>query len=236
MADISMPDSQQAVIGGIEGHTDFGVVAALDPLGRVLGTESFPATGAGYRSAHTWLASFGPIAAVGVESTGSFGAALTRSLVERGYGMIEVNQPHPHLRSRRANNDAIDAEAAARKVLSGEATAAATDTTGIVEAIRQLSVARNSAVKARAAASPSSAPRPTSSSAGSSPQQHPQPPHAADAAPTTPRRCSSPRATTSTVSAQKLRSLICAQPRRSPHPAGAPAATGSTSSPTELCT
>ena len=112
MADFSMPDSQQAVIGGIEGHTDFGVVAALDPLGRVLGTESFPATGAGYCSAHAWLASFGPIAAVGVESTGSFGAALTRSLVERGCGVIEVNQPHPHLRSRRAKNDAIDAEAA----------------------------------------------------------------------------------------------------------------------------
>ena len=98
------------------------------------------------------LALFGPIAAVGVESTGSFEAALTRSLVGRGCRVIEINQPHPHLRARRGKNDAIDAEAAARKVLSGEATAAAKDTTGIVEAIRQLSVARNSAVKARAAA------------------------------------------------------------------------------------
>ena len=50
--------------------------------------------------------------------------------------MIEINQPHRHLRARRGKNDAIDTEAAARKVLSGEATAAATDTTGIVEAIR----------------------------------------------------------------------------------------------------
>ena len=147
-----MPDSQQAVIGGIDCHTDFGVAAALDPLGRVLGTESFPASSAGYRSTHIWLASFGLIAAVGVESTGSFGAALTRSLAERGCGVIEVNQPHLHLRSRRGKNDAIDAEAAARKVLSGEATAAAKDTTGIVESIRQLSVARNGAVKARSAA------------------------------------------------------------------------------------
>ena len=152
MADLSMPDQQQAVIGGIDCHTDFHVAAALDPLGRVLGTESFPATRAGYRLTHTWLASFGPITTVGVESTGSFGAALTRSLIDQGCRVIEVNQPHPHLRSRRAKNDTIDAEAAARKVLSGEATAAATDTTGIVEAIRQLSVTRNSAVKARAAA------------------------------------------------------------------------------------
>ena len=125
-----MPDPQQAVIGGIDCHTDFHVAAALDPLGRVLGTESFLATCAGYRLTHTWLASFGPIAAVGVESTGSFGAALTRSLIDQGCRVIEVNQPHPHLRSCRGKND----------------------TTGIVEAIRQLSVARNSAVKARAAA------------------------------------------------------------------------------------
>ena len=66
--------------------------------------------------------------------------------------MIEVNQPHRHLRARRGKNDAIDAEAVARKVLSGEATAAAKDTTGLVESIRQLSVARNGAVKARSAA------------------------------------------------------------------------------------
>ena len=146
-----MPDQQQAVIGGIDCHTDFHVAAALDPLGRVLGTESFPATRAGYRLTHTWLASFGPITTVGVESTGSFGAALTRSLIDQGCRVIEINQPHPHLRSRRGKNDTIDAEAAARKV-SGEATAAAKDTTGIVEAIRQLSITRNSAVKARAAA------------------------------------------------------------------------------------
>ena len=142
MTDTRMPAQNQAVIGGVDCHSDFHVAVALDPLGRAVGTETFPATGAGYRLPHTWLASFGPIAAVGVESTGSLGAALPRSLVERGCRVIEINQPHPHLRARRGKNDAIDAEAAARKVLSGEATAAAKDTTGIVEAIRQLSVAR----------------------------------------------------------------------------------------------
>lgn len=150
--DISMPDSQPSVIAGIDCHTDFHVAAALDPLGRVLGTESFSATCAGYRSTHRWLVSFGQIAAVGVESTGSYGAALTRSLLEQGCRVIEVNRPHRRLRARRGKDDAIDAEAAARKVLSGEATAAAKDTTGIVEAIRQISVARHSAVKARTAA------------------------------------------------------------------------------------
>ncbi len=147
-----MPEPPRAVIGGIGCRTDFHVAAALDPLGRMLGTESFPATAAGYCSTRRWLASFGPIAAVGVESTGSCGAALARSLSEQGCAVIEADQPHRHLRARRGKNDAIDAEAAARKVLSGEAAAAATDTTGVVEAIRQLSVARNSAVKARSAA------------------------------------------------------------------------------------
>ena len=47
---------------------------------------------------------------------------------------------------------ADDAEAAARKVLSGEAPGGAKDTTGIVEAIRHLTVARDGAIKARAAA------------------------------------------------------------------------------------
>ncbi|MYA83431.1 MAG: IS110 family transposase, partial [Acidimicrobiales bacterium] len=93
MKGISMPDQQQAVIGGIDCHTDFHVAVALDPLGRVLGTEAFPATSAGYRLTHRWLASFGPVAAVGVESTGSYGAALTRALVEQGCRVIEINQP-----------------------------------------------------------------------------------------------------------------------------------------------
>jgi transposase len=99
-----------------------------------------------------WLDQFGPILAVGVESTGSYGAGLTRSLTAAGVHVIEVNQPHRHTRRRRGKSDPIDAEAAARKVLAGEATALPKDSTGPVESIRQLRVARDSAVRARAAA------------------------------------------------------------------------------------
>lgn len=140
------------VIGGFDCHSAFHVAAALDPLGRQLGTAAFPATSAGYRQAVAWLQAFGPIVAVGVESTGSYGAALARHLRTEGMRVIEINQPHRHTQARRGKTDAVDAEAAARKVLSGEATGAAKDTQGIVEAIRQLSVARDGAVKARAAA------------------------------------------------------------------------------------
>ena len=78
---------------------------------------------------------------VGVESTGSYGAALIRYLTSEEIAVIEINQPHPHTRFRRGKSDPIDAEAAARKVLSGQATSPAKDTSGIVEAIRQITVA-----------------------------------------------------------------------------------------------
>ena len=103
--DINMPDSQPPVIAGIDCHADFHVASALDPLGRVLGTESLSATCAGYRSTHRRLASFGPIAAVGVESAGSYGAALTRSLLEQGCRVVEVDRLHRHLRARRGKHD-----------------------------------------------------------------------------------------------------------------------------------
>jgi len=98
------------------------------------------------------MCGFGPIIAVGVESTGSYGSGLSRFFAKKGLRVIEVNQPHPHTRARRGKDDAIDAEAAARKVLSGEAAGAAKDTSGIVKSIRQLTVARSGATKARTAA------------------------------------------------------------------------------------
>lgn len=132
-------DDLVSMIGGFECHSTIHVAAALDPLGRRLGTATFPATSAGYCRAVAWLQAFGPVLAVGVESTGSYGAALTRHLRAHGIRVIEINQPHRHTRARHGKTDAIDVEAAARKVLSREATGVAKDTLGIVEAIRQLS-------------------------------------------------------------------------------------------------
>ena len=74
-----------------------------------------------------------------------------RALRERGVDVVEVNQPHAHAHQRLGKSDAIDAELAARTALSGAARAAK-DTGGIVEAIRQLSIVRAGALKARTAA------------------------------------------------------------------------------------
>jgi hypothetical protein len=75
-----------------------------------------------------------------------------RALLARGIDVVEVNQPHPHARQRLGKSDPIDAELAARAALSGQATAIPKQTSGIVEAIRQLHVARSGALKARTAA------------------------------------------------------------------------------------
>jgi transposase len=147
-----MTHSTPGVIGGFDCHTDTHTAAALDPLGRLLGTETFPVSRSGYRQALRWLTGFGPVLAVGIESTGAYGAGLTRHLHSHQIRVVEINQPHPHTRARRGKSDPIDAEAAARKVLSGEAGGVVKDTSGIVEAIRQLTVARDGAVKARVAA------------------------------------------------------------------------------------
>ena len=141
------------VVGGVDCHAEVHHAAALDGTGRRLGEQAFPATRPGYERLLAWLRGFGSVATVGVESTGSYGAGLTRFLLRAGVRVVEINQPHAHLRHRRGKTDAIDAEAAARKVLSGEATVVPKETTGAVEAIRQLRLTRRSAVKARAVAS-----------------------------------------------------------------------------------
>ena len=43
------------VTGGVDTHQDLHVAAALDQLGRLLGTHAFPTTAAGYRQLLAWL-------------------------------------------------------------------------------------------------------------------------------------------------------------------------------------
>lgn len=63
--------------------------------------------------------------------------------------MREVNRPNRSLRRLRGKSDPVDAEVAARAVLSGEASAVPKDRDGPVGQLRALMVARRGAVKAR---------------------------------------------------------------------------------------
>ncbi|HEX6760763.1 MAG TPA: hypothetical protein VF086_20480 [Propionibacteriaceae bacterium] len=41
-----------------------------------------------------WIRGHGPIGAIGIESTGSFGAILTTALTKAGERVVEVNRPN----------------------------------------------------------------------------------------------------------------------------------------------
>ncbi len=137
------------VFGGVDTHRDVHVAAVVDTTGRVLGTASFGTDTAGYEQLGNWLGSHGNVAQVGIEGTGSYGAGLTRYLVRIGVEVVEVNRPNRQLRRRFGKTDATDAQAAARAVLSGQATGTPKSGDGPVEAIRMLRVVRRSAAKAR---------------------------------------------------------------------------------------
>ena len=145
----TMPDPTGYVTGGVDTHRDSHTAAALNHLGAVLGTATFPVTGAGYRQLLSWLGSFGPVNAVGVEGTGSWGAGLSRHLRTVGVEVWEVIRPNRQHRRRYGKSDPADAVAAARSVLNGEADGLPRGGTGPIEGIRLLKVARNSAVKQR---------------------------------------------------------------------------------------
>lgn len=143
------PNETRRVFGGVDTHKDVHVAAALDHLGRLLGTQSFPTTAAGYRELSRWLRSHGDVVSVGVEGTGSWGAGLARSLTADGVDVREVMRPNRQHRRRHGKSDEADAIGAARAVLAGDAVGTPKSQTGQVEAIRLLRVARRSAMKAR---------------------------------------------------------------------------------------
>lgn len=136
-----------SVIGGVDTHKHVHVAAVCDPLGRVLASSSFPTTTAGFKALHAFLSGHGQLAAVGIEGTGAWGGGLSRWLSARGVRVVEVDRPNRQARRRRGKSDTIDAEEAARAVVSGRARTVPKSGTGPVEMIRALRVARRSAVK-----------------------------------------------------------------------------------------
>lgn len=140
------------ITGGVDTHLDVHVAAALDAIGGLLGVEEFPTTPAGYKALLNWLADLGPVARVGVEGTGSYGARLTRYLQSLGISVIEVNRADRQDRRRQGKSDPLDAISAARAAQSGRAAALPKGSDGEVEAIRMLLVAKRSARRDRTSA------------------------------------------------------------------------------------
>jgi transposase len=144
-----MAKEKQVVIGGVDTHKNIHVGAVVDDRGKVLDTAEFVTTRAGYDQLLVWMRSFGELTKVGVEGTGAYGAGLSRHLRSEGVDVLEVDRPNRQLRRRRGKSDTVDAEAAARSALNGEATVVPKAHDNLVESIRVLRVAFTSARKSR---------------------------------------------------------------------------------------
>jgi len=138
------------VTGGVDTHLDTHTAAVIDPIGRVLGTQQFPATASGYSTLLAWMRGFGPLRRIGVEGTGAYGAGLARRLRGEDVKVIEVDRPDRKTRRVQGKSDPIDAIHAAKAALAGERTGTPKQRDGRVEALRNLRVARRSAVDQRA--------------------------------------------------------------------------------------
>lgn len=117
--------------------------------GRRLGHCEFAATPEGYSELTIWANSFGDVEQFGVEGTGAYGAGLCAHLAQASEHVVEVDRPNRQARRRDGKTDALDAENAARAVLSGDATGTPKARDGAAEALRILEVTCRSAVEDR---------------------------------------------------------------------------------------
>ncbi|PCC52761.1 IS110 family transposase, partial [Brevibacterium aurantiacum] len=146
-----MNDEQVKVYGGIDTHADTHHLAVIDQAGRRLADAQIPTTATGYQAALRFLGSWPGLVSVGIECTGSYGAAVTRVVREAGITVFEVNRPNRFDRRLHGKSDPFDAYSAAEAVLGGRASAAPKGGDGLVESLRVLRTSRSSALQARTA-------------------------------------------------------------------------------------
>lgn len=139
------------IVVGVDTHKHIHVAAVMDTIGGILSTLTIATDTQGFKQLLEWAKEYGKILSFGIEGTGSYGATLTSFLRRNGHKVVEVSRPDRRLRRLNGKSDTLDAENAARAVLTGLATATPKTMDGAVEMIRQLKVANDTAVKARTA-------------------------------------------------------------------------------------
>ncbi|GAB2472172.1 IS110 family transposase [Luteococcus sediminum] len=132
-------------VAGIDSHKDTIHIAVITATGLEVADHEFATTTVGYRRAVAWLANHGPVAAVGIEGTSSYGVGITAALRRNGIQVVEVNRTRPADRRKQGKTDRLDAYRAARCVLSGEATTHPKHDT--IEPLRALVITRRGATK-----------------------------------------------------------------------------------------
>lgn len=148
MHSITSAQADGKIVVGVDTHKHVHVAVALDLLGGRRGELTISADSSGYAALAAWAEQIGK-AVFGIEGTGSYGAGLASFLRRQGYRIIEVNRGDRRGRRTNGKSDTLDAEAAARAVLSGQASAIPKTADGVCEMIRQVKIARDTAVKSR---------------------------------------------------------------------------------------
>ena len=98
-----------------------------------------------------WARALGTVEAFGIEGTGSYGVGLASFVRRHAIRVVEVSHCDRRKRRNNGKSDTIDAEAAARSVLSGDRDRHRSRRRA-AEMARQIKIARDTAVKARSAA------------------------------------------------------------------------------------
>jgi transposase len=149
MISIAQRAMPRKVAIGVDTHKHIHVAVALDEFGGRLGELTIPTDSGGYAQLQRWATEQGAILAFGIEGTASYGAGVTGFIRRHGHRVIEVNRPDRRERRLNGKSDALDAESAARAVLSGRARATPKAADGQIEMLRQIKIAKDTAVKAR---------------------------------------------------------------------------------------
>jgi transposase len=152
MTSMTNTPGPRKVIVGVDTHKYVHVAVAIDTLGTRMSEQHVPANREGYARLEAWAGSLGQVSAYGVEGTGSYGAGLASFLRRCGHRVVEVNRGDRRARRANGKSDTVDAEAAARAVLNGQATAIPKSNDGSVEMVRHLKIARDTARKGRTSA------------------------------------------------------------------------------------
>jgi hypothetical protein len=149
LSSIAQQPRTRKVAIGVDTHKHVHVAVALDELGGRIGELTIPADSGGYARLERWTSEHGQVLAFGIEGTASYGAGVTGFVRRHGHRVIEVNRPDRRERRLNGKSDALDAENAARAVLAGRAIATPKAADGQIEMLRQIKIAKDTAVKAR---------------------------------------------------------------------------------------
>src|SRR3954465_1474953 len=116
---MSMLAEQVEVVIGVDTHKDTHTATVVDArTGGVLARATVAADPDGYARLVALADEHCGLRAWALESTGSYGAGLTRHLAEAGEWVIELDRPKRPARWAGAKSDPIDAERAARDALA----------------------------------------------------------------------------------------------------------------------